>query len=388
VNSCPKKFVFCCNGAPFRSGARVLEYRPEQQKRNIIAGLPKFVQDVIHLSPRTLDLLEIATYVFCADRSAPRGRNDSVEYHSWSRIMDFRIRVREPEFWNSSEVKGALISAIKFMSGDAGVNFTFFPGHSTPPTSLFDREEFRIDDVDLPRAISLFSGGIDSLAGAIGLLRNQKQALLISHESQTGTMRTQRALFEALRDHFPGKVSHYKFVAHLRGERAPEETQRTRALLYCSIAYALAEACGLDEFYVYENGVTSINLYRREDLANARASRTTHPRTMFLMGELFGLMRGRNFTIHLPFMFLTKREVIDQIRTGPLPSLLSSAVSCTRAFHAEGTTHCGTCFQCIDRRISAFVAGANDLDHAGLYGHDIATEELEDPEARTVALIM
>lgn len=127
MNSRPKKFVFCCNGAPFRSGARVLEYRPEQQKRNIIAGLPKFVQDVIHLSPRTLDLLEIATYVFCADRSAPRGRNDSVEYHSWSRIMDFRIRVREPEFWNSSEVKGALISAIKFMSGDAGVNFTFLP---------------------------------------------------------------------------------------------------------------------------------------------------------------------------------------------------------------------------------------------------------------------
>ena len=159
MNSRHNKFVFCCNGAPHRRGAHILEYRQEIETRNINAGLPKFVQDVVHLSPRTLDLLEIATYAFCADRSAFRGSRDSVEYHAWSRVMEFRIRVREPEFWNDSEVKNALVSALKFMSGDAEITFIFLPGHSTPPTSLFDREEFRIDDLNLPRAISLFSGG-------------------------------------------------------------------------------------------------------------------------------------------------------------------------------------------------------------------------------------
>ena len=34
----------------------------------VIIGLPNFVRDVYHLPDRTLDLLEIAAYVYCADR--------------------------------------------------------------------------------------------------------------------------------------------------------------------------------------------------------------------------------------------------------------------------------------------------------------------------------
>lgn len=383
-----KHFIFCCNGAPAprRRGARILEYRLDARNRNIVASLPQFVQNVFHLPARTLDLLEIATYVFSADRNASRGRIDSVEYHTWSRVLDFRIRVRDPAFWNSCDVQEALAAAVEFMSGDARVTFTFLPGHNTPPTSLFDRSGFSLDEAGPPRAISLFSGGLDSLAGAIELLQSKKRALLVSHESQTGTVRTQRALYEALVQQFPGHVSHYRFEAHLKGERAPEETQRTRAFLYCSIAFALADACSLDEILVYENGVTSINLYRREDLANARASRTTHPRSMRLLARLFSLMRGRPFAIQLPFLKLTKRDVIERIRLGPLPDLVSSAVSCTRAFQREGTSHCGTCFQCIDRRIAAFAGGASDADHAGLYGIDVVTSNVDDPGARTTAI--
>jgi 7-cyano-7-deazaguanine synthase in queuosine biosynthesis len=204
-----------------------------------------------------------------------------------------------------------------------------------------------------------------------------------SHRLSPRTVKTQRALANALDLKFPTRTSHYKFEAHLRGSRPPEETQRTRALLYCSIAFALADACSLNEICVFENGVTSINLYRREDLANARASRTTHPRTMTLLARLFSLMQGRPFTIQLPYVRSTKRDVIERIMAGPLPELVSSAVSCTRAFQEEGTTHCGLCFQCVDRRIASFAAGANDLDHPGLYAQDIATTNVDDPGART-----
>lgn len=383
-----KRIVFCCNGTPAsRGGARVLEYRPDAPNRNIVAGLPRFVEDVFHLPARTLDLLEIATYVMAGDRSVSRGRLDAVEYHAWPRNLHFRIRVRDPVFWKRPDVKSALAAAIQFMSGEASVTFTFLSGHKTPATSLFDRPDFRINSKNLPRAIALFSGGLDSLAGALDLLQTGNHAVLVSHESQTGTIRTQRALYEAIVRRFPGQVSHYKFESHLRGvERAPEETQRTRALLYSSIGFALAEACNLNELLVYENGVTSINLFRREDLANARASRTTHPRTMFLLSRLFSLIRGQPFTIRLPFLDLTKREIIERIRSSSLLNLLSSAVSCTRAFQREGTTHCGVCFQCIDRRIAAFAARANDIDHSGLYGTDIVTSNIDDPSARTTAV--
>ncbi len=170
VKSRQKHFLFCCNGAPARRReAQILEYRPEKSNRNIVAGLPKFVQNVIHLPARTLDLLEIATYVFAGDRDASRGRLDEVEYHTWSRVLDFHIRVRDLDFWNRRDVHDALTDAIEFMSGDVRVSFTFSPGHDTPPTSLFDRPEFRLHETGLPRAISLFSGGLDSLAGALDL---------------------------------------------------------------------------------------------------------------------------------------------------------------------------------------------------------------------------
>ena len=164
-----------------------------------------------------------------------------------------------------------------------------------------------------------FQVDLDSLAGALAILEETSDHLvLVSHESQTGTMRTQKGLVEALETRFPGRMSHYGFLCQLKGERAPEETQRTRSLLYCGIGFAISQAYDLGELEVYENGVTSVNLQRREDLANARASRTTHPRTMDLLGRLFSMVAEQEFRITLPFQWKTKKGVIGVLRdTGP-----------------------------------------------------------------------
>ena len=103
--------------------------------------LPQFVEDVYHLPDRVLDLLEMASYVFAADRRICRGEKDSVEYHSWSRVLHFHIRVRDYDFWTSSAVKACLSEAMVFMTGDSLISFSFEPGHRTPPTGLFDHPE-------------------------------------------------------------------------------------------------------------------------------------------------------------------------------------------------------------------------------------------------------
>ena len=382
-----RKTVFCCNGARKRRKSEiVLEYSPGSPGQNIVASLPKFVDNVLHIPPRTLDLLEIATYVFCADRYAPRGRCDAVEYHSWSRRLMFRIKVRDADFWQRSDVMSALSEAIEFMSGDASIDFEFSPGHTTPPVNLFDRPGIKLHSAGTAPAISLFSGGLDSLAGAIDLLRSGRRTILLSHQSQSGVIRTQRTLVGSLSSRYSSLLSHYEVECHMKGGRPPEETQRTRAFLYCSIAFAIAEAYGTDEFFVHENGVTSINFHRREDQLNARASRTTHPKTMKLLGALFALVGNRTFSLRLPFLDHTKCDIVKMIRTGPMPELISSAVSCSRAFRSEGATHCGTCFQCIDRRIAAYAANADDLDRAGLYAKNVVSASIDELEDRTVAV--
>jgi REase_DpnII-MboI/Queuosine biosynthesis protein QueC len=386
------RVLVLCNGAPRPEdmseykNVLTLAYNPSVRSEcNIQLSLPDFVRDVYHLPDRLLDLLEIAAYVFSADRLIRRGERDDVEYHAWARSFEFQIRVRDHAFWSQESVRRKLGETLTFMTGDRDYAFIFQSGHYTPATSLFDQEDFRIESRQ-KTSVVLFSGGLDSLAGAIEQLETtDHHVCLISHRSQPGIIRTQDGLVRALKrqPRYEGRISHYPFLCRLTGIRAPEESQRTRAFLYTSIAFALSRALSQDEFFVYENGVTSLNFARREDLANARASRTTHPRTLALLQSLFSETATRAIKIHAPFVWHTKADVFRKMQSFGQVHLIPSAVSCSRTFHNLGNaTHCGTCFQCIDRRLAAYASDSDDIDESGIYAQDFITANL-DGEART-----
>ena len=76
-----------------------LEYRSITDfEPNVKLALPDFVRDVFYLPHRILDLLEIAAYIFSADRLISRGYRDALEYHSWSRSFHFVVKVRDFDF--------------------------------------------------------------------------------------------------------------------------------------------------------------------------------------------------------------------------------------------------------------------------------------------------
>lgn len=383
--------IVLCNGANEPQNHKLPEHKihslnymdAPSTPANVRIDLPNFVRDVYHLPNRILDLLEIAAYVYCADRKVSRGAKHLVEYQSWARSFHFAIRVRDYEFWKKPEVAGALASALTFMTGDREYRFTFQPGHSTPRTGLFDAEQFQLTSPDA-QEIMLFSGGLDSLAGAIQSLETEdRQICLVSHQSQPGTRKTQTSLYQALKQRYDKRVSHYRFACNLRGYRAVEETQRTRSFLYTSIACAIATAYGQNRFTVFENGITSINFPRREDLSNSRASRTTHPRTIKNLEDLFSLVRGCDMNIATPFLRKTKTDVFNILKHCPYPELIASSVSCSRTFrNLETATHCGQCSQCIDRRFAAYASNGTDLDGPGLYAADIITQGISGGDAR------
>lgn len=381
--------VVLANGADGPSKATdplILNYLGNDVQRNVKIGLPKFVRNVYHLPDRVLDLLEIAGYIFAADRKILRGSRTAVEYQSWSRTIKFCIRVRDCSFWSDPSVSNALAQVLQFMTGDAKYEFTFETGHNTPPTGLFDRRDISIDTSEHVN-VSLFSGGLDSLSGALELIESTTdKVVLVSHQSQSSTVHTQNVLFSALNRKYPNRLLHYPFECTLRGRHSKEESQRTRAFLYLSIAYAITSAYDQNCIYVYENGITSLNLRRREDLMNARASRTTHPQTIGLMAKFLSLVEESDISIYHPYLYTTKAEILSSLISAT-PDLISSAVSCTRAFRTHGVaTHCGECFQCIDRRIAAHSAEAESIDHRGLYSVDIIDDPTEKGESRTTLI--
>ena len=281
----------------------------------------------------------------------------------------------------------ALEAVLLFATGDQEYRFTFQSDHETPPTGLFDNKDFAVESQsDL--SVMLFSGGIDSLAGAVQRLeQTSDHVCLVSHLSQPGTIRTQRALANALQEQYRGRVSHYKFKTNLRHVKRKEETQRSRPFLYGSIAFALATAFGRDHFYVYENGVTSLNFARREDLLNSRASRTTHPQTIGRLANLFSIIAGEPFSVETPFMWYTKSDVTEFLKNSGHGHLLPSSVSCSHTYNSgRYATHCGECFQCLDRLIGIYGAGAENFDNESLYATNIVTSSILSPEGKTTAV--
>jgi hypothetical protein len=73
-----------------------------------------------NISPRLMDFLEIASYVFTADCSTQRGKwTDQKDQEPWGRDLAFVIGVREPKFWEAPNIKGLIREALRFLSDDS-----------------------------------------------------------------------------------------------------------------------------------------------------------------------------------------------------------------------------------------------------------------------------
>lgn len=136
---------------------------------------------------------------------------------------------------------------------------------------------------------------------------------------------------------------------------------------------------------IFENGITSINLSKRQDLMNARASRTTHPKTLGLLEEFYSSVADRTFRVKHPFLHLTKTEVVALIKQHNQQELIKSTVTCTKTFlgfkNRTNASHCGFCSQCVDRRFAMYATNLQAYD--AVYDFDLATESFPSKDART-----
>jgi hypothetical protein len=355
---------------------------------NVKIDLPHLIRNVnCHFPDRIKDLLEIAGFVYAADRNIDRGSSSSLEYHSWARNLHFVIRVRDFDFWQAPSVNEQLSAALCFMSGDKKYEFTFQSGgKDSGQTSLFDAEGIVLEKKE-NTSIALFSGGMDSLAGALELLEESNQNLiLVSHRSNNPSVsRYQETVFELLNKDYPNRIQYFPFYCNLAGDRAVEETQRTRVFLYTSIAFSLMSLASNQEIYVFENGITSLNFSKRQDLMNARASRTTHPKSLGLLQKFFTVVSGSDTEIRHPFLYQTKTDIFEKVKKYGKQLYIDNTVSCTKTFQKfknnSQATHCGGCSQCVDRQFAAFASELEDFDAA--YNINLSRDAITDEESRT-----
>ena len=343
---------------------------------------------VANLPPELIDLLEIATYVYCADQATTRGGPAGRGYGaSWRRQFCFYIPVRAPDLWASSAVTAALCDTLAFLSDDE-YEFTFRKLVEPPPVEQY--LDFRPADASEPEAeeVILFSGGLDSLSGAIqDAVVAKKAVALVSHRSSPKIANRQKALVQDLGTHYTSKKPfHVPVWVHKDEALGKEYTQRTRSFLYASLAAVVARIFGLWRIRLYENGVVSINLPISAQVVGGRATRTTHPQVLNGFTELFSTIFEKPFVVENPFAWKTKAQIVQAIRDAGCGDLIKHTVSCTRVRDiTKLRTHCGLCSQCIDRRFATLSAGCPDAeDPEEMYGVDLLRGERARGESRTM----
>jgi hypothetical protein len=327
-----------------------------------------------NISPRLMDFLEIASYVFTADCSTERGKwTDEKREEPWGRDLAFVIAVREPEFWASPKVKSLMHEVLRFLSNDA-YSFHFVPLETDrkDQTPYF---EFR-DQVDWPfhkpDRVLMFSGGLDSLAGIVETAASGGKCVLVSHRPVSTLYARQKKLFGELQKKFPGQLMHIPVWINKDEGFGREPTQRTRSFLFAALGTLVAQSIEGSGIRFYENGVLSVNLPMAEEVLRARASRTTHPVALHLLSELAGAVIERELPIDNPFLFKTKTEVVQSLNTHDANDLIALTCSCSHLmFQAEEKRHCGSCSQCIDRRFAVAGAGLSSKDPETDYVCDV-----------------
>ena len=351
--------------------------RIEDVSRRMVANVPDLLTD----------LVEIATYVFCADQAVSRGGDVMKAMGTaWRRQFRLVIPVREPERWSSPEVSGSLTDALTFLSDD---EFRFeFTELSRPRAfqSYLDLEcdasaAFRPDEV------VLFSGGLNSLGGAIDELAGHgRDVALVSHQSSPKMSKRQRQLAAELTNRFPGRVLHVPVRVTRQGLVALETTQRTRTFLFASLAIVVARMLGRNRILFFENGVVSFNLPIASQVVGTRATRTTHPRVLHELGRFLTALLTIEVKVDNPFIWMTKAEVAKVIAAHGHADLIRHSVSCSRV-HAMTKlhTHCGTCSQCLDRRFATLSAGLDEEDPTEMYFVDLLTGARDEGAGRTMA---
>jgi hypothetical protein len=368
--------------------ARGLTIRVNTDAPNFEIKIEKLEASFLHhLNDRWSDLIDIASAIFAADSRVSRGgstRRDFGEH--WRRKMHFRFEVRDPAFWAQPEISEALRHAVHVMSDD-DVDFEFVQSNEIlGGQRLF---EYGLNSpVFAAEDVVMFSGGLDSLAGAYDYLSSRDgKLILLTYSSANKTMKYPRMLVSSLKERFPNRIFWLSVSGHLTDVAARETTQRTRSLLFACLGFVTAQLSGAKRLTFYENGIVSANLPISAQVIGTMASRTTHPRTIAALSALFEALDPGKVSIANPYNGFTKSQVASRLAELGGADLIRHTISCSHVREQIiATPHCGSCSQCLDRRFGILAAGLGSHDPAEGYATQVLTGERSTEASRVLAL--
>lgn len=297
-----------------------------------------------------VDLLHFASAAYTADLRIPR----DLTAERWTREIVMHLPVENLATWEAARLE--IQDLMGFLTGD---RWELLLRQRVPiPLPRAKKSPPKAD------AVCLFSGGLDSLVGAIDLLAAGRSVALVGHHGSGIANAVQDRVLETLKNaKLAGKLLPFLFyVEPQKGrDRVGEPSQRSRSIIFLALGTIVATCLGSTvPLVVAENGLISLNV----PLTNARmgslSTRTTHP---FVMKSYRSVLQklGIVTPIELPYRFKTKGEMLKEtLAPGVLKQAVGQTMSCSHPeagrWSKNPNVHCGYCVPCIIRRASLHAA--------------------------------
>lgn len=332
-----------------------------------------------------VDLLVLAAHIQAADTRISRITESQ---DGWTRELRVVVPVSEPVRWNATIP--LLQRLLNFLTGDRwAIGFRPRPAGFERVVPQKPHQLIR-PPFD---GLALFSGGLDSLIGAIDSLEQGRTPLLISHAGDGATSDSQNKLFDSLRKNYPKQnFDRLRIWMDFRGWSVKgvndEKTTRGRSFLF--IAAGVFAGTGFDGSFtlsVPENGLIALNVPLDPLRLGAFSTRTTHPFYIARWNELLHLLNvsGR---IENPYWDKTKGEMVAACGHSALlanlaPKSLSCASPTKGRWLGRAVGHCGFCLPCLIRRAALRGDDSTTYTLSNLAAHDLNTREAEGQQVRS-----
>ena len=274
---------------------------------------------------------------------------------AWTREIRLVIPVSDPIQWAAAAP--TLVRALNFLTGDRWeVGFRPRPKafKTIVPAAALTLMPPPFDGV------SLFSGGLDSLIGAIDTLEGKETPLLVSHAGEGLVSKSQERCFDGLKAAYPGSAFNrlrvwMSFDAGLFDDVKSEDTTRGRSFLFFSLGVTVGTTFASPfVLKVPENGLIALNVPLDRLRLGALSTRTTHPFYIARWNEMLAVL-GIAGRIENPYWDKTKGEMVASCANpAVLKALAPSSLSCSSPSKGRWTKqpqgHCGFCLPCLIRR--------------------------------------
>ena len=293
-----------------------------------------------------LDLLNVFAYVYYFDIKTDASNRNRIS-------VCVPVSKSNINLWNrNNKLIVKLLNFVTEGDGDSwSIEFIPIVYKTIQQQSLFHENDYS--------NVSLLSGGLDSFCGVSTNKHNEGNSIYCGFKTNNLDASYINRVYLFAKEKCPNsKLVVFNQVASSKRFRH----QRTRSLLFFSLACLLANNYNIPTINVYENGIMTLN----PSFQTRGTTRTTHPKTISHFQNLLNDL-GIEISILHPYLYLTKGEIINALDSS-FRKKIKDTRSCSRPlidrrFMKKGVKSCGACVPCLLRKISLAAYNMEKYDH-------------------------